>query len=122
MSGGSFNLLCYKDADEFIFESNIELIKQITTVLGEYDNIDEILKLTNLIFNNIDTLRTDLTTLGENLDKIRPVWRAIEWCVSGDVGKDNVIYNIDKFNREFELRNINMINLLKDLDIKDKTL
>lgn len=117
MSGGSFDYLCLKDADEFVLDDNVELIKKITESLQEYDNIDDVLKLTNIIFDNINTMKKDIATLNENLLKIKGVWRAIEWCSDGDVAKDRIIYEIDEFNRCEEVRNKNMINLLKDLNI-----
>lgn len=91
MSGGSYNYLCYKDGIE-IFERKEELnsMRERLTKLGYLDAAKE----TESVLLIMDSFEVRLQA---RLDRMRDVWQAVEWCDSGDSGKEDVENAIEKY-------------------------
>lgn len=91
MSGGSYNYLCYKDGID-IFERREEL-KSMRDRLVELGYLDAA-KETESILLIMDSFEVRLQA---RLDRIRDVWQAVEWCDSGDSGREGVENAIEKY-------------------------
>ena len=94
MSGGSYNYLCYKDADELFNE--IETLEAMTTRLTELDHIDAAKET----FQAIQIIRQAVVRVGVIKERLNGVWRAVEWYDSADVGIDSVRKSVGEYRGE----------------------
>ncbi|MGW4028236.1 hypothetical protein ACWEFL_02770 [Streptomyces sp. NPDC004838] len=84
MSGGSYNYLCHSwDLDDLLAKrGSLEEISQALAALGYAQDAaretEELLVL----------LRQWETRAGVRLDRLRPVWKALEWWHSSDSSED----------------------------------
>src|SRR4051812_30607349 len=82
MSGGSFNYLCYKDAESLVTQNPSELhemgerLKQLgwTKQLAQHE----------AIMTKLEKIRAELESLDRDISGIAPVWKAVEWNDSLD--------------------------------------
>jgi len=85
MSGGSFNYLCQRDAEEISsYLSDMEDMANELQALGQIELEAE----TRAI---MDEYTLFFTTMQARIDVISPVWRAVEWACSGDTGIEAVL-------------------------------
>ena len=94
MSGGSFDYLCYKDAEQ-LFERG-QLLEEMVTELTDMGFIDAA-KETFALKTLIDQTKVRMEVY---LDRLRPVWKAVEWYCSGDSGMEAVEEAIRKYRGE----------------------
>lgn len=94
MSGGSFNYLCNRDADD-IDEAlgDLEAMRDRLVALGYDDAARETDEL-RLIVRLHQVRRKTI------LDRMRAVWRAVEWFDSGDSGPNVVREALTKYRGE----------------------
>ncbi len=93
MSGGSFDYLCYKDAEQLFRCGQLEEMVTELTDMGYIDAAKETFALKTLIEQT--KVRMEVY-----LDRLRPVWKAVEWYCSGDSGMDAVEEAIKKYRGE----------------------
>jgi len=91
MSGGSYNYLCYKDGFE-IHEKKQELndMRNRLIELGYLDAAKE----TESILLMLDSFEVRIQA---RIDRLKDVWRSVEWYDSCDCGKDSVDIAIEKY-------------------------
>lgn len=91
MSGGSYNYLCYKDSGN-INEGRQDAheMRDRLTELGYLDAAKE----TESVILMLDAFEVRLQA---RIDRLNEVWRAVEWCDSGDSGEDGVKKAVEKY-------------------------
>ena len=91
MSGGSYNYLCHKDAND-IHEHRQELnaMRDRLIELGHLDAAKE----TESVLLMLDDFYVRLQA---RIERLNPIWRAVEWCDSCDWGKEDVIEAVEKY-------------------------
>lgn len=91
MSGGSYNYLCYKQAED-INERRSELasMRDRLTELGHLDAAKE----TESILLLLDSFHVRLKA---RIDRLSPVWRSVEWFDSGDSVLDEINQSIAEY-------------------------
>ncbi len=91
MSGGSYEYLCYKDASEIMGGAGqLEAMRDRLIELGHHDAAKET--------ESIILMREALgIRIQARLDRLQPVWHAVEWYDSGDWGKDDVEREVEKY-------------------------
>ena len=91
MSGGSFNYLCYKDTEDFFKRTDdLEEMKEILEKHG-YKNISK--DVNSLISYIKDSIRF----IDEKREELRPIFKAIEYFESGDIGKEEMYSVFDAY-------------------------
>lgn len=91
MSGGSYNYLCYKEAYD-IHERTEELAQMrdrlielgFTDVAGETESV-------------LLMLKSFEVRLQTRIDRLKDVWRSVEWYDSADCGLDSVEYSVEEY-------------------------
>lgn len=94
MSGGSYDYLCYKDV--FELESQREHIVRMRDRLIELGHLDAA-KETESVILVLDSFKVRMEA---RLERLKEVWRAVEWLDSGDSGKDCVDEAIKEFQEK----------------------
>lgn len=91
MSGGSYNYLFLQDYPE-ICEKQADLadMRDRLIALGYEDAAKE----TESILLLMESFRIRLDT---RLDRLKPIWEAVEWADSGDSGLEDVQKAIDEY-------------------------
>lgn len=93
MSGGGYNYLCYKEAEEFLNRCNIDSLEEMSTQLLNlgYEDVSRdfqrLIEYCKTAYNRIDVLK----------DQLQDVMHAVEWYESGDYGLDNLKKSIEKY-------------------------
>lgn len=91
MSGGSYNYLCYKESYD-IYERKEELVEMrdrlielgFTDVAGETEGV-------------LLMLKSFEVRLQTRIDRLKDVWRSVEWMDSGDSGLESVKDSVEKY-------------------------
>ncbi len=94
MSGGSWDYLCYKEAD--VIENYTSDLKEMGDRLVK-DGYPEIGKR---FYDFIDELKIMTARKQQWLAKFSPIMRAIEWEDSGDTGHEQTKKICDEFIKE----------------------
>lgn len=81
MSGGSFDYLCYKDADEL--SNHQETIRDMQRALIELGNQADADKTQQILL----AMQEYQDKVNQLLDEVQESWRKVEWYYSGDIGK-----------------------------------
>ena len=88
MSGGSYDYLYYKEAGELIgsshHQANIDAMAARLSGLGYAQDAARETEELLLILRQVDT-RLDV-----RIERLRGIWRAVEWWDSCDSGEDDV--------------------------------
>lgn len=94
MSGGSYNYLCYQDWPEIVNKTPdmSEMVDRLIS-LGYKDAAKETESII-LILENIQT------RIEARLERLQPVWKAVEWYDSSDYGLDSVKEAIKEYREE----------------------
>ena len=97
MSGGSYNYLCYASIDELITKHGQDLddMVQALVAVGAQDAARETESL-RLILRHFEV------RMQARLDRLSPVWKAVEWCHSGDTGPDGIDDALAQYRAEVE--------------------
>lgn len=94
MSGGSYDYLCFKDAEDLLsghVEGNIELMSNRLAGLGyATDAAAETEELLLII-------RQTRNRLSARAKRLHDVWYAVEWWDSCDSGEDSVKKALEKY-------------------------
>ena len=91
MSGGSYNYLCYKEAYD-IHERKEEL-EQMRDRLIELNYTDVAVETESVLL----MMRAFEVRLQTRIDRLKDVWRAVEWYDSGDSNEDYVKDEVEKY-------------------------
>lgn len=87
MSGGSYDYLCFADSSDALtdkVEYNLANMAQRLAGLGWAD--DAARESTELLL----LIRQAQVNLGVRMDRLRDIWKAVEWWDSMDSGEDGV--------------------------------
>ena len=94
MSGGSFDYLCYCEADELYNRiADLESMKQSLICYG----YEDIAKDTQRLIEYIKSARVTVETLK---DMLEPAFHAVEWYESGDYSKDRMVEELEKYRKK----------------------
>lgn len=88
MSGGSFNYLCYKDFDDLVNNSPFDdELERMATILDSSSPLAA--AATREILAKVRETRRELFCFSMP-EKLVDVWKAVEWCYSGDSGDEDI--------------------------------
>lgn len=91
MSGGSFNYLCFEDAEDLPRKlSDMRDMAAALTSLGAHDAAGETEDMIAIVEHCHRRLKT-------RLYRLQQVWQAVEWRQSGDWGDDAVREALEKY-------------------------
>jgi len=91
MSGGSYNYLCFKDSYEIISaRKEIGEMRDRLIELGYLDAAKE----TESILLMLDSFEVRIQS---RIDRLKFIWKSVEWFDSGDDGKDSVDEAVEKY-------------------------
>lgn len=93
LSGGSFGYLCYKDVQELMKPSCITDLERMVQHLQEY-GYEDIARDTQRLIEYIQSASIRIEVLSENLNG---VFHAVEWHESGDIGREAMIAELEKY-------------------------
>lgn len=85
MSGGSFGYLCHQDITDVVVIPHE--LSRMTEYLERHHPEHPTTKDTRAL---LDELRGLYDRFDPTVDRLRPVWRAVEWFESCDGGRDDV--------------------------------
>lgn len=83
MSGGSYEYLCYKDAGSI--RTATEHLQSMADRLAGLGYAQDAAKETAGL---LLLLRQQEVWVQAYIDRLQTIWRAVEWCDSGDSGED----------------------------------
>ena len=92
MSGGSFNYLCFKSAEDLFGDQ--EELEHMVDVLATLGYAQDAAEASARLLNEVRKAEVRINTLLEDLS---PVWRAVEWWHSGDTSEDGFKRALDKW-------------------------
>lgn len=87
MSGGAFDYLCHRDASDLFRDDQID---HMVVALVECGHIAK------RVTERTQALAAMRKQIDDEIARLAPVWRAVEWHHSGDVGVDRIYYEIGK--------------------------
>lgn len=93
MSGGSFGYLCYKDVPELMEPSSISNLEIMVQHLQLY-GYEDIARDTQRLIEYIQSANIRIEVLSENFND---VFHAVEWHDSGDIGRETMIAELEKY-------------------------
>lgn len=96
MSGGSYNYLCSKDAAELLSGHHSDLREMADTLASLGYAKDAAVETEELLL----MLRQFDIRIQTRVDRLRGVWKAVEWWKSGDWGEDDVHETLAKYRGE----------------------
>lgn len=91
MSGGSYNYLCYKEA--YDIHERIEELHEMRDRLIELGFTDAAGETESVIL----MLKGFEVRLQARINRLKHVWKAVEWMDSGDSGIDYVNDEVEKY-------------------------
>jgi SPX domain protein involved in polyphosphate accumulation len=96
MSGGSLNYLCYKEPEElFHYLRELEEVEQELLTRGAQDVARDVRRL----IEYIKSAEIRISILSEQLN---PIFRAVEWRLSADIGDDSLLKVIEEYRADKE--------------------
>lgn len=97
MSGGSFDYLCFKSAEQLFdrFNTVEGMLDELRVYKGSRDAVEHTAYM-------LRDMNETVLRLSRYLEEIKDVWRAVEWHHSGDVGEDQVLAALHLFNTRNE--------------------
>lgn len=95
MSGGSYNYLCLKDADQI--REREEELQWMADRLSELGYAQDAAQETMEV---LLTIRAFETRMQARIDRLRGIWRAVEWWDSGDSGEDSLEHELKVYRGE----------------------
>jgi hypothetical protein len=97
MSGGSYEYLCFKDASELLSASHDEPLQRMTDRLAALGYAPDAAAETQAVLYQLRQSRTRIQT---HIDRMRGIWRAVEWWDSSDSGEDGVVKALAEYRGE----------------------
>ena len=95
MSGGSYHYISIQDAEQIIeSQHNLDQVTEMIGDLAEYNN-DKVNAYNQKVAEALVNVEKHMRFLNKALENIQPVWKAQEWYVSADSGRDEVIKSIE---------------------------
>jgi len=96
MSGGSFNYLFSQYAQDLLNDQGVEQVEAMAKELTSYGQAGQLAAArTQALLLKMQAYRAILAKIEEEVDaastELSTVWRAVEWHVSCDGGKDDVL-------------------------------
>ncbi len=96
MSGGGLNYLCYKEPEElFHYLRELEEVEQELLTRGAQDVARDVRRL----IEYIKSAEIRISILSEQLN---PIFRAVEWRLSGDIGDNSLLKVIEEYRTDKE--------------------
>lgn len=93
MSGGSYNYLCFADADDVLGKH-----RDLCDMANRLDGLcPEAAAETRAIFDGPGSLYAELEA---RLKRLTDLWKAVEWCDSGDWSQDHLGKAIEEFRAQ----------------------
>jgi hypothetical protein len=96
MSGGSHNYLCFKEDSELFEYATLMDMENMASRLIELGFEDVAKETLNLKY----TIQQAMVRTQVMKNRLQDVWKAVEWCDSGDSGMDSVNKAIQKYRGE----------------------
>lgn len=85
MSGGSYDYLCWKDADSIgQMQSQLQNMADRLSKMGYADDAARETMETLL------EIRQAHNRIQTRIDRLNLIWQSVEWCDSGDSGEDGI--------------------------------
>lgn len=92
MSGGSYDYLCHKQAEDLMtMERSLQAMSDRLAGLGYAS--DAALETQQLLL----TIRQYQNRINASVERLNEIWRAVEWWDSGDSGEDGVKVALEKY-------------------------
>ena len=95
MSGGSFNHLCHRQIEELIerigYTDALDMAEELSKLPDGETAARETLQL-------FEDLRIVAMRFEARVEKLRPLWRAVEWWKSCDTSKETALEALQEFN------------------------
>ena len=95
MSGGSYNYLCFADADEIL--NKLGVLEEMSDRLAGLGYADDAAEETQMLALQIRHIRNRLNA---SVKRLKSVWRAVEWWDSSDSSEDGVKAALEKYRQE----------------------
>lgn len=92
MSGGSYNYLCFKDADDI--QQASDSLNQMCDRLSRLPYAEDVAKETMWV---ILEMRAHRVRVQAAIDRLSGVWKAVEWWDSCDSSESELVSAIAKF-------------------------
>jgi len=94
MSGGSYDYLCFKQADDlFQMEEKLQAMADRLAALGYAE--DAAKETTSVLLQ----VRQARVRLQARIERLQHVWRAVEWWDSGDTSEDAVKEALEDYRK-----------------------
>jgi len=98
MSGGSYNYLCWKDAEELM--TMLDTIERMADDLAALGYAPDAANETYLIARDLRRLQSRLNAILDGKQGLRNVWRAKEWWKSRDGTEESFKEALAKYRGE----------------------
>ena len=95
MSGGSHDYLCYKDPDELLY--HLSMVQKMADDLARLGYAQDAARETNEV---IAICHQFDARISARLQRLRPVWLALEWWHSGDMNEDGFKFNLERYRTD----------------------
>lgn len=112
MSGGSYDYLCYKEISRLInSQSDLESMQERLSGLGyAEDAAQETMQL-------IQSIRQFERLTEVLIERLRPVWRSVEWWDSADISEDWLKVSLYEYrnltNKPYSLNSTIVVQIIK---------
>lgn len=93
MSGGSFNYIYCRDAENLFDGSSIADLASIEEILLQHNEIDVAKDVRRLI----EYIKSARNRVGVLHQQLAPVLKAVEWCESCDISDEDLAKKIEKY-------------------------
>lgn len=99
MSGGSYDYLCSKSAEDLIVDFNVK--KQLDNMIARLDELgfDDVSLASKMLKKDYNDIEAILVKMQERIDKLSSVWRNVEWFDSSDYDLEHVTKSVEKFRK-----------------------
>jgi hypothetical protein len=95
MSGGSYEYICYKNADEIgSMEEQIQRMADRLAALGYADDA------ANETMETLKEIQESRNRIQTRLDRLRDVWKSVEWWDNCDTSEDGLKDALSKYRGE----------------------
>lgn len=96
MSGGSYNYICNRDADELVASHSDDMDSMLTRLQG-LGYADDAAAETQGVIDDLAELRRLMARIDRRMRPVQAVWRAMEWWDSLDSSEDGFRRALDEW-------------------------